>query len=118
MNLQIGRDNVYAWSGNKDAGEREKEITNIPEGKRIEMDIRFVKPMKTSAPILIDTESLSNNQTKVIWRNAGTFKYPLKVIIPIVEKHVKKDLDISLPTLKTFSKHNHNTHNGGLIKKG
>ena len=33
---------IYSWSGNKDAGEGGKKITNIIEGKRIEMGIRFV----------------------------------------------------------------------------
>jgi len=56
---------IYAWSGNKDAGEGEKEITNIIEGKRIEMEIRFVKPMTTSARIIMEIESLSDGQTKV-----------------------------------------------------
>src|ERR1700738_2759360 len=33
---------IYAWRGNKGAGEGEKEIKNIIEGKRIETEIRFV----------------------------------------------------------------------------
>src|SRR5437773_10840597 len=36
---------IYAWSGNKNAGVGEKEIKSIIEGKRIETEIRFVKPM-------------------------------------------------------------------------
>src|SRR5215216_2585610 len=36
---------IYSWSGDKDAGVGEKEIKNIVEGKRIEAEIRFVKPM-------------------------------------------------------------------------
>ena len=71
---------VYAWRGNKDAGEGEKEIMNIIEGERIEMEIRFVKPMAVSAWIIMETASLSNNQTKVIWSNAGKLKYPINII--------------------------------------
>src|SRR5437762_9692815 len=93
---------IYAWSGNKNAGEGEKEIKNIVEGKRIETEIRFVKPMTTSASIIMETESLSDNQTKVNWSNAGILKYPLNVMIPMMEKHVAKDMDISLSTLKTI----------------
>jgi hypothetical protein len=55
---------IYAWSGNKDAGEGEKEIKNIIEGKRIEMEIRFVKPMKTNATIIMEMESLSGIKLK------------------------------------------------------
>src|SRR5580765_426841 len=32
---------IYSWSGDKSAGEGQKEIKNIVEGKRIEMEIRF-----------------------------------------------------------------------------
>ena len=93
---------IYAWSGNKNAGVGEKEIKNIIEGKRIETEIRFVKPMKTSASIIMETESLSGDQTKVTWSNAGTLKYPLNILIPMVEKHVAKDMDIGLSTLKNI----------------
>ncbi len=93
---------IYAWSGNKDAGEGEKEIKNIIDGKRIEAEIRFVKPMKTSASIIIDTESLPDGQTKVSWSNAGTLKYPLNIMIPLFEKMVVKDMAVSLSTLKSI----------------
>src|SRR5437762_326587 len=93
---------IYAWSGNKDAGEGEKEIKNIIEGKRIETEIRFVKPMTVTASIIMETESLSDDQTKVTWSNAGTLKYPINIMIPMMEKHVVKDMDSSLSTLKNI----------------
>ena len=93
---------IYAWSGDKNAGVGEKEIKNIIEGKRIETEIRFVKPMRATASIIMDTESLSDNQTKVSWSNAGVLKYPLNIMIPIMEKHVAKDMDTSLSTLKNI----------------
>ena len=93
---------IYAWSGNKDAGEGEKEIKNIIEGKRIEMEIRFVKPMATTATIIMEMESLSDNETKVSWSNAGTLKYPINMMIPMLEKMLPKDMDSSLSTLKNI----------------
>jgi uncharacterized protein YndB with AHSA1/START domain len=93
---------IYSWSGNKSAGQGEKEIKNIIEGKRIETEIRFVKPMKTSATIIMETESISDNQTKVSWSNAGTLKYPVNIMIPMLEKALPKDMDSSLSTLKTI----------------
>ena len=63
---------IYAWSGDKSAGVGEKEIMNIIEGKRIETEIRFVKPMRISANVIMETESLSENQTKVNLINTGT----------------------------------------------
>ena len=93
---------IYAWSGDKNAGVGEKEIMNIIEGKGIETEIRFVKPMAATAPIIMETESLSDDQTKVSWSNAGTLKYPLNILIPMMEKHVGKDMDSSLSTLKNI----------------
>ena len=91
---------IYAWSGNKDAGVGEKEIINIVDGKSIAMEIRFVKPMKVSATIIMEIESLSDTQTKVSWSNGGTINYPLNLLIPMMQKSVAKDMDSSLATLK------------------
>jgi hypothetical protein len=93
---------IYAWSGNKDVGEGEKEIISIVEGKKIETAIRFVKPMKATASIIMETESVTDQQTKVYWSNAGTLTYPLNLLIPMVEKSVAKGMDSSLATLKNI----------------
>jgi|SRR5450432_443274 len=93
---------IIAWNGNKNAGEGEKEIMNIIEGKRIETQIRFVRPMATTANVIMETESLSDYQTKVYLSNAGTLKYPMNIFIPIAEKKFPKDMDISLSTLKNI----------------
>ncbi|MFZ1851809.1 MAG: SRPBCC family protein [Nitrosomonas sp.] len=91
---------IISWNGNKNAGEGEKEIMNIVEGKRIETQIRFVRPMKTTADVIMETESLSDNQTKVNLINSGTLKYPLNIFIPLAEKNFPKDMDASLLALK------------------
>jgi len=93
---------IYSWSGNKNAGEGEKEIKNIIEGKRIETEIRFVKPMAATACIIMETASLSDDQTKVSWSNAGTLKYPINIMIPMMEKMLPKEMDSSLSTLKNI----------------
>ena len=93
---------IYVWSGNKNAGEGEKEIINIIEGKRIETEIRFVKPMVTSATIIMETEALSDNQTEVSMSNTGTLNYPLNIMIPMFEKMFAKDMDTSLCNLKNI----------------
>ena len=93
---------IYAWKGDKNAGEGEKEIKNIIEGKKIETEIRFIKPMRAIASIIMETESLPGNQTKVCWSNAGTLGYPINIMIPMMERHVAKDMDVSLLTLKNI----------------
>jgi hypothetical protein len=93
---------IYAWSGNKDAGEGEKEIKSIVEGNRIEMEIRFVKPMAATARIVMETESIADNQTKVSWSNAGILKYPVNIFVPVMERMLPKDMDESLRNLKSI----------------
>ena len=91
---------IYAWRGNKNAGEGEKEIKNIIEGEKIEMEIRFVKPMTATADIVLETDSITDDQTKVSWSNAGTLNYPWNLFIPMMEKMLPKEMDESLTTLK------------------
>ena len=93
---------IYSWSGNKDAGQGEKEIKKLIEGQRMEAEIRFIKPMKTSSYIIMDLESITDNQTKVSWSNAGTLNYPINIMIPMLEKMLPKDMDSSLTNLKNI----------------
>ncbi len=93
---------IIAWSGNKDAGEGEKEIMNIVEGERIETQIRFVRPMNMVADVIMETETVAENQTKVSLINSGTMKYPMNIFIPIAENRFPKDMDASLATLKNI----------------
>jgi hypothetical protein len=93
---------IISWKGNKDAGEGAKEILNIIEGKRIETEIRFEKPMKVKASVIMETESLSANQTKVNMINTGILNYPLNIMIPMAEKNFGKDIDASLLSLKNI----------------
>jgi hypothetical protein len=93
---------IYAWKGNKDAGEGEKEIIAIIDGQSVEMEIRFVKPMKATARIIMSTEALADNQTKLSWSNAGILPVPINLFIPKMQKHVAKDMDKSLATVKAL----------------
>jgi uncharacterized protein YndB with AHSA1/START domain len=93
---------MISWNGDKSVGEGQKEIMNIIEGKKVETQIRFVRPMATTANVVMETEPLSDNQTKVYMSNAGTLKYPMNLMIPIAELKFPKDMDISLSTLKTI----------------
>ena len=93
---------IIAWSGNKKAGEGEKEIMNIIKAKRIETEIRFVRPMRVTASVIMETEPVSDTQTRVCLINAGTLKYPMNIFIPMAEKKFPKDMDESLATLKNI----------------
>ena len=72
----------------------------IDDGKRIETQIRFMRPLKTTADIIFDLESISENQTKVTMSNAGKLAYPINLMIPIAERMFPIDMDSSLFELK------------------
>lgn len=91
---------IISWKGNKEVGEGEKEIIKIVEGKSIETQIRFVRPMTTTANVIMELDALSDQQTKITMSNAGQLKFPVNLLIPIVEKMFPKDMDESLLTLK------------------
>jgi hypothetical protein len=93
---------TYAWKGDKSAGEGEKEIMNLVEGKKVEMEIRFIKPMKVSSQIVMEIESLSPTSSKISWSNSGVINPPFNILIPMMEKGLPKEMDASLQNLKTI----------------
>ena len=93
---------IIAWNGNSKVGEGEKEIKHIVEGKSIETEIRFVRPFTAVGYTNISTESISDNRTKVTFSNASKLKFPFNVLLLVVEKHIAKDMNISLETLKNI----------------
>ena len=90
---------IISWNGKK-SGIGEKEIMNIIEGKKVETQIRFVKPMLITANVTMETEFISENQTKVSLINSGIMKYPMNIFIPMAERKFPKDMNASLSTLK------------------
>jgi hypothetical protein len=93
---------LISWNGNKEVGEGEKEIVNLIEGEKIETQIRFIRPMTTTADVIMELESVADNRTKVSFINTGTLRYPINIMIPIAEKNFPKDMDTSLATLKNI----------------
>ncbi len=93
---------IYGWNGNKQAGEGEQEIKSIIEGKSIDCEIRFIRPFAGIAHAKMSTESLSDNQTKVIWNTNSEMKYPMNIMLPMIVKMLEKDMGTSLTTLKNI----------------
>jgi hypothetical protein len=91
---------IIAWSGNKKVGEGEKEILSISEGRKIETEIRFVKPFTAVGRTNLATEPLSGTETKVTFSNSSTLRYPLNFLLLFVENGIAKDMDKSLSVLK------------------
>lgn len=92
---------AYAWdSVSKNAGKGEQEITGISEGNTIDVEIRFEKPFAGIAHTQMITQSLSDQQTKVVWGMTGESKYPMNLMNLFIDGLLGKDLQRSLTNLK------------------
>jgi hypothetical protein len=95
---------VYAWNGNKQAGEGEQEIVRIEEGKRVDTEVRFIRPFAAVGQTPMTLEPQSSNQTKVRWGMSSEMKYPMNIMLVLfgLENALGKDLEISLNNLKNI----------------
>lgn len=93
---------VSHWIGNKDVGEGEQEIKNIVEGKRIESELRFLKPFKSTSDCYIDVESLNNGNTQVKWGFSGKYKGPMIImsLFKSMDSFVGPDFEEGMASLK------------------
>ncbi len=56
---------VSAWdSDNKDVGKGEQEILKITEGKRIDYELRFLKPFESTESAYLSTEAVSRRSNQ------------------------------------------------------
>lgn len=96
---------VYAWdSQNKQAGKGEQEISNIQEGKEIDMKLRFKKPMESESDAYIITEHIDSTTTKVTWGIKGKMPYPFNIMCLFMnmDKTIGGDLSKNLDNLKVL----------------
>lgn len=93
---------VSYWNGNKEVGEGEQQITKIINGKRMEQDLRFLKPYKSESNCYIDLEEINSNKSKVTWGFAGKSRFPMNIMMlfVIMDKMVGKDFEQGLKNLK------------------
>ncbi|WP_294819785.1 SRPBCC family protein [uncultured Flavobacterium sp.] len=91
---------IYAWDGNSDVGAGEQEITKIEEGSRIEMELRFKRPMEGVGFAYMATEDAGNGATKVKWGMTGKSSYPMNLMNLMMESMMGDGLEEGLTNLK------------------
>ena len=69
---------TYIWKSKK-VGDGKQVITNITEGKRIDMDLYFDNDGDASKSF-IQVDSISANESKVSWAVDGEIPYPFNVM--------------------------------------
>lgn len=95
---------INSWVGNNKVGTGEQEITGIDEGKKLNTELRFIKPFKSVAKSSMTTESINDNSTKVSWGFESQMNYPMNVmkLFMNMEKAIGNDFSTGLNNLKTL----------------
>jgi hypothetical protein len=96
---------ISAWeSDNKNVGKGEQEILKIVDGERLDYEMRFLKPFKSTSWAHITLTAINENQTKVFWGFNGKMNFPanLMLVFMNMEKMIGKDFEKGLLKLKTI----------------
>lgn len=95
---------VSAWEGNTDVGKGEQEIVNIVEGERIDYELRFIEPFEGEADAYMITESVSDDQTMVIWGFESQMPRPMNLMLLFMdmENLIGADYEAGLANLKAI----------------
>ncbi len=92
---------IYAWeSEDKGVGQGAQEITAIIENKKLNTEIRFIKPFEGTSQVTMLTDSTGVNETGVTWIMEGKSKYPMNFMNLFMSGVLHKDMQISLQNLK------------------
>lgn len=92
---------IHHWTGNKEVGEGEQEITGLTPNSRIDTELRFIKPFKASNKGFFDLEPVQGG-TKLTWGFSGINHFPFHIMMMFMnmDKTVGKDFEEGLTNLK------------------
>lgn len=95
---------VHFWSGNKDVGEGEQEITALEPNHLIKTELRFLKPFKATNDAWFKIEELGADSSKVSWGFSGDMKFPMNIMMLFMnmEKSLGKDFEQGLQNFKAY----------------
>jgi hypothetical protein len=94
---------VSYWDSKKeDVGAGEQEIKGIQQGKRVDFEIRFKRPYKSTAAAYMTTDAKGENTTTVEWGIDGTTPYPWNFfcLFMDMDKMIGDDFDKGLKGMK------------------
>jgi hypothetical protein len=98
---------VSSWSGNKDVGSGEHEITQLIDNELVASELRFLKPFKSTSDAYIKLEP-ADQGTRVTWGFSGKNKFPFSIMMLFMnmDKQVGKDFEEGLENLKNLLESN------------
>lgn len=91
----------YAWSGNRKVGQGRMEIIEANPPGRVQLDLRFIKPFKSSSTTTFDLQP-EGDQTRVTWTMTGpkTLMTRIMGIVRSMDAMVGPDFEKGLARLK------------------
>lgn len=99
---------VYSWkSDNEEVGSGEQEIVEIKLNERIDFELRFSEPMKTTANAYMTLEE-NEEGTKVTWGITGKTNWPFNIFFLFfdMDEAMGPDLKEGLTNLKVYFEEN------------
>jgi len=94
---------VNKWdSSHKQLGTGEQELVTLVENEKIESELRFLKPFKSTSTGYFLVKELAPSKTEVTWGFRGTNKPPMNIMMMFfnMDKAVGKDFEEGLAKLK------------------
>lgn len=92
---------IYAWeSEDKGVGAGEQKITALIENRKMNTEVRFIRPFEGTGYVTMLTDSTGANETLATWSMEGRSKYPMNFMNLFMTKILHKDMQISLQNLK------------------
>ena len=92
---------VYSWdSAMKNVGAGEQEIKGIEEGKSIDYEIRFFRPMQNTGKTKFQITRIGEESTSVAWSFDSPSKFPMSLLSPLFKIMLGKDMAKGLNNLK------------------
>jgi uncharacterized protein YndB with AHSA1/START domain len=99
---EAGTGAVYAWSGNRKAGQGRMEIVEAVEPSRVRIDLAFEKPWKAHSDTSFTIEP-EGSGSRVVWSMTGKKTLMTKAmgIFTSMDKMLGPDFEKGLARLKT-----------------
>jgi len=90
-----------AWSSAmRDVGVGEQEITKIIPGQGYYVELRFEKPFKAINYANTMVTAISENESKVVTTFNAKTPFPMNLMVPMITKMLKKDMETNGANLK------------------
>lgn len=93
---------ISSWeSKNRNVGKGEQRIIKVSVPKRIDFELRFLKPYSSVAHVYMTTDPTSRQETIVVWGLKSKMNYPMNFMLLFnVQEAIGKDIEKGLSHIK------------------